>query len=71
MRKVEAKISLQLTNDYKKNLQEKHRLGIEEEFYLISKTAKDKYQCSLKDDVAKLIKPKQKTNNIVVKVNYQ
>ncbi|GMO12679.1 MAG: hypothetical protein Ta2E_01130 [Mycoplasmoidaceae bacterium] len=64
--KVEAKnIPPSLTSDDKRDFHAKHRLGIEDKFYVVSKIAKGKHQYSLKNDKGKVIKRKRKTNHII------
>jgi hypothetical protein len=59
----ENKIPPVLDAAYKKQLQAKYTLGIEDEFYNISKTGKGRYTYDLKDGIAKTLKPIKKWYN--------
>ncbi|GMO19922.1 MAG: hypothetical protein Ta2E_11040 [Mycoplasmoidaceae bacterium] len=58
----EDKIPPVLNNEYKKLLQARYALDLEDEFYTVTKIDKRKYQSELKDGVANVIKPKRNIN---------
>jgi hypothetical protein len=53
----EIKISSVLDSTYKKQLQAKYTLGIEDDYYNISKSNKGRFRYDLKDSIAKTFKP--------------
>jgi hypothetical protein len=55
-----------LDSEYKKQLQAKYTLGLEDDYYNFSKSNKGRFTYDLKDGIAKTLKPTKRKNGIII-----